>query len=143
MEAADLEEEGTGDEEDESEESEEEEEEEGEESEEGGLSMPAQRTYDGPSEGESRQKTSESTQQEDGTPDISVLNISRESSRSASPEPDTVKDDIKARAAAEVSKRQNQQRRKYHSKKSVRNAGRPQGSKGKQDTRVKLDSFWA
>ena len=34
-----------------------------------------------------------------------------------------------------------QQARKYHSKRSTRNPGRPQGSKAKQDKRVKLSDI--
>lgn len=48
------------------------------------------------------------------------------------------KGDIKSIVAADMTKRRAQQQRKYHSKRSVRSAGRSQGSKAKQDKRVKL-----
>lgn len=53
-------------------------------------------------------------------------------------------DAVKGRVASALSKERARQQRKYHSKKSIRNAGRPKGSKAKQDTRVKLDnsSVW-
>ncbi|KAK7064166.1 Serine/threonine-protein kinase rio2 [Favolaschia claudopus] len=46
---------------------------------------------------------------------------------------------VKERVAAEVSKTRAQQLRKFHSKRNTRRAGRSQGSKAKQDNRVKLD----
>ncbi|KDR85063.1 hypothetical protein GALMADRAFT_149576 [Galerina marginata CBS 339.88] len=48
------------------------------------------------------------------------------------------KGDIKLIVASDITKKRAQQQRKYHSKRSTRNAGRAQGSKAKQDTRVKL-----
>ncbi|KAG2366599.1 hypothetical protein BDR07DRAFT_1395880 [Suillus spraguei] len=42
------------------------------------------------------------------------------------------------RVASELTKRSRQQK-KYHTKRGAQRAGRPQGSKAKQDTRVKLD----
>jgi len=51
------------------------------------------------------------------------------------PSTDRVKDIV----SSDIFKKQAQQQRKYHSKRSVRNAGRPKGSKAKQDTRVKVD----
>lgn len=48
-------------------------------------------------------------------------------------------DIIREKAAVDVSKHQAQQQRKFHSKRGAHRAGRPKGSKGKQDTRIKLD----
>ncbi|KAJ7619100.1 RIO1 family-domain-containing protein [Mycena polygramma] len=48
--------------------------------------------------------------------------------------------DIKEIVSADLSKTRSQQKRKYHSKRGARRAGRSQGSKAKQDTRVKLDT---
>ena len=45
---------------------------------------------------------------------------------------------IKEIVSNDIAKMKEKEQRKYHSKKSVRNAGRPQGSKAKQDKRVKL-----
>ncbi|KAJ2913387.1 hypothetical protein MD484_g7029, partial [Candolleomyces efflorescens] len=77
------------------------------------------------------------------------LSRSPPNSRPSSPrriEPDTDSDDddggIKTKVQHDLSKRRAQQQRKYHSKRSVRNAGRPQGSKAKQDKRIKQDQFW-
>ncbi len=61
-----------------------------------------------------------------------------------SPQEDQTEDDQDRRARVkeivsnDVAKKRTQQQRKYHSKRSARNAGRPQGSKAKQDKRVKL-----
>ncbi|KAG6911913.1 hypothetical protein DXG01_000160 [Tephrocybe rancida] len=46
---------------------------------------------------------------------------------------------IKSIIAADLTKSRAAQQRKHHSKRGARRAGRPQGSKAKQDTRVKLD----
>ncbi|KAF8912730.1 RIO1 family-domain-containing protein [Gymnopilus junonius] len=54
-------------------------------------------------------------------------------------DPSVPKADIKSKVASDISKRRAQQQRKYHSKRSTRSAGRAQGSKAKQDTRVKLN----
>ncbi|KAF5314181.1 hypothetical protein D9611_006856 [Ephemerocybe angulata] len=51
-------------------------------------------------------------------------------------------DSVRAIATNELTKKRAQQQRKYHSKRSVRNAGRPQGSKAKQNNRVNRDAFW-
>ncbi|KAF9569639.1 RIO1-domain-containing protein [Agrocybe pediades] len=54
--------------------------------------------------------------------------------------------DIKSKVAADITKQRAQQKRKYHSKRSTRNAGRSQGSKAKQDTRVRMadhGGFWS
>ncbi|TFY83594.1 hypothetical protein EWM64_g426 [Hericium alpestre] len=53
--------------------------------------------------------------------------------------------DLKDRAAAEASKEHARQQRKHHSKRGAHRAGRPKGSKAKQDTRVRLDrgGMWA
>ncbi|KAJ7103462.1 RIO1 family-domain-containing protein [Mycena belliarum] len=51
---------------------------------------------------------------------------------------------IKEIVSADLTKARSQQQRKHHSKRSTRRAGRSQGSKAKQDTRVKMDTsgFW-
>lgn len=67
--------------------------------------------------------------------------------RSRSPSPDGFShkfgalslSDIKTKVTSDLSKTRLQQRRKYHSKRSTRQAGRPQGSKAKQDKKIKLD----
>ena len=48
------------------------------------------------------------------------------------------KGDIKSIVSSDLTKKRAQQQRKYHSKRSTRHAGRAQGSKAKQDKRVKL-----
>lgn len=50
------------------------------------------------------------------------------------------RDHIKSIVASDLTKVRTQQRRKYHSKRASRTAGRAQGSKAKQDKKVKLDS---
>ena len=47
--------------------------------------------------------------------------------------------EIKHKVTSDLSKNMAREQRKYHSKRAVRKAGRPQGSKAKQDTRVKVD----
>lgn len=47
--------------------------------------------------------------------------------------------DIKTRVTSDLSKTRSYQQRKYHSKRSTRQVGRPQGSKAKQDKKVRLD----
>ena len=47
---------------------------------------------------------------------------------------------IKDTVASDLAKHRARNKRKYHSKRSARQAGRPQGSKAKQDTKVKLDN---
>lgn len=47
--------------------------------------------------------------------------------------------EVKNKVTSDLSKSMAKQQRKYHSKRAVRKAGRPQGSKAKQDTRVKVD----
>ncbi|KAF9489667.1 hypothetical protein BDN71DRAFT_1356272, partial [Pleurotus eryngii] len=47
---------------------------------------------------------------------------------------------VKSIVSSDLSKTRARQQRLHHSKRSVRQAGRPQGSKAKQDTRVKLDT---
>ncbi|KAF8735490.1 hypothetical protein AX14_001984 [Amanita brunnescens Koide BX004] len=49
--------------------------------------------------------------------------------------------EIKNKVTSDLSKNMAKQQRKYHSKRAVRKAGRPQGSKAKQDTRVKVDHY--
>ena len=51
------------------------------------------------------------------------------------------RDAVRDTVVHDVNKFQARQHRKYHSKKSSR-AGRPHGSKSKQDKRVKMDGFW-
>lgn len=46
---------------------------------------------------------------------------------------------VKNIVSSNLLKSRAQQQRKYHSKRGARKAGRPQGSKAKQDTRVKMD----
>ena len=46
--------------------------------------------------------------------------------------------EIKAIVSSDLTKKRSQQQRKYHSKRSTRNAGRPTGSKAKQNKRVKF-----
>ncbi|TFK41090.1 atypical/RIO/RIO2 protein kinase [Crucibulum laeve] len=68
------------------------------------------------------------------------LSRSPPQSRSSSPLGiGAINDHIKAIVSSDLTKSRAQQQRKYHSKRAVRNAGRPQGSKAKQDKRVKLD----
>ncbi|KAG9314420.1 hypothetical protein JVU11DRAFT_5217 [Chiua virens] len=72
--------------------------------------------------------------------------LSRSPPRSRSPSPETLAKmtaalhalDVRERVSTDLAKRQRQQK-KYHSKRGAQRAGRPQGSKAKQDQRVKLD----
>ncbi|KAI6031775.1 RIO1 family-domain-containing protein [Pisolithus microcarpus] len=74
--------------------------------------------------------------------------LSRSPPRSRSPSPDTLEKmtaamslntlDVRERVATDLARRARQQR-KYHSKRGALRVGRPHGSKGKQDRRVKLD----
>ncbi|KAF8640834.1 hypothetical protein AX17_000483 [Amanita inopinata Kibby_2008] len=74
-------------------------------------------------------------------------NLSRSPPQSRSTSPATLEkmtaaldlNDIKNKVASDLSKTRARQQRKYHSKRAVRKAGRPQGSKAKQDTRIKPD----
>lgn len=52
---------------------------------------------------------------------------------------------IKEIVSSDLTKQRARQRQKYHSKRGAHRVGRPQGSKAKQDTRVKADTsgFWA
>jgi RIO kinase 2 len=68
------------------------------------------------------------------------------SSRTPSPSPSLAEmttalhlNGIKDIVSSDLTKERARQQRKYHSKRGARHAGRPQGSKAKQDTRVKLD----
>jgi len=47
--------------------------------------------------------------------------------------------DIKDIVSSDLTKERARQQRKYHSKKRASHAGRPQGSKAKLDTRIKMD----
>jgi len=82
-----------------------------------------------------------------GEPPDSDLEIPRNLSRSPprsrshSPGADNSARNIKDIVKSNLEKSRRQQK-KYHSKRSTRRAGRPQGSKAKQDTRVKLDGTW-
>lgn len=49
--------------------------------------------------------------------------------------------DIKSIVASDITKKRAQQQRKYHSKRSIRSAGRSQGSKAKQSTKVKAGDY--
>jgi RIO kinase 2 len=74
--------------------------------------------------------------------------LSRSPPRSRSPSPDTLAKmaaslslqdaAFRDRVACDLAKRARQQK-KYHTKRGAQRAGRPQGSKAKQDTRVKVD----
>ncbi|KAF8446005.1 hypothetical protein L210DRAFT_841120 [Boletus edulis BED1] len=46
--------------------------------------------------------------------------------------------DVRERVATDLARRQRQQK-KYHTRRGAQRVGRPQGSKAKQDQRVKLD----
>ncbi|EKM83822.1 hypothetical protein AGABI1DRAFT_117292 [Agaricus bisporus var. burnettii JB137-S8] len=59
--------------------------------------------------------------------------------RSYSPSPDGISKNIKVKVTSDISKARSHQQRKYHSKRSTHRAGRPQGSKAKQDKRIKVD----
>ncbi|KAH7931056.1 RIO1-domain-containing protein [Leucogyrophana mollusca] len=73
--------------------------------------------------------------------------LSRSPPQSRSPSPDSLAkmtaslslhSNIRDKVSTDLAKRARQQR-KYHTKRGAQRAGRPQGSKAKQDTRVKLD----
>lgn len=71
--------------------------------------------------------------------DVSNRSLSRSPPRSQRQEDQVRKNDsIKAIVSSDMMKKRSQQQRKYHSKRSTRNAGRQTGSKAKQDKRVKL-----
>nr|GAT54921.1 predicted protein [Mycena chlorophos] len=61
---------------------------------------------------------------------------SRPDSPAVEKEPNAIKEIV----SGDLSKKRTQQQRKFHSKRNTRRAGRSQGSKAKQDTRIKLDS---
>lgn len=79
--------------------------------------------------------------------------LSRSPPRSRSPSPDTLAkmttamslhgSGMREKVATDLAKRARQQR-KYHTKRGAQRAGRPHGSKAKQDQRVKMDKdgFW-
>ena len=81
-------------------------------------------------------------------PSTSHSQLSRSPPRSRSPSPDTLVKmtaalrlravDVRERVATDLAKRHRQQK-KYHTKRGGQRVGRPQGSKAKQDQRVKLD----
>lgn len=79
--------------------------------------------------------------------DLSNRSLSRSPPRSQRQEDQAIhkNDSIKAIVSSDMMKKRSQQQRKYHSKRSTRNAGRQTGSKAKQDKRVKLEhhhSVW-
>ena len=78
--------------------------------------------------------------------DLSNRSLSRSPPRSQRQEDQAIhkNDSIKAIVSSDMMKKRSQQQRKYHSKRSTRNAGRQTGSKAKQDKRVKLEhhSIW-
>ncbi|KAK0208310.1 RIO1 family-domain-containing protein [Desarmillaria ectypa] len=88
---------------------------------------------------------------EDYPSDVSNISETRELSRSPprsrSVSPDSLAkmtealslNSVRNIVSSNLSKSRAQQQRKYHSKRAARKAGRPQGSKAKQDTRVKMD----
>jgi len=67
-----------------------------------------------------------------------ACNPSTRPPRSVSPA-GTTTTGIRDLVSSDLTKARASQHRKYHSKRSTRRAGRPHGSKAKQDTRVKLD----
>jgi RIO kinase 2 len=69
--------------------------------------------------------------------DLSDRSLSRSPPRSQRQDHHT-NNSIKTIVASDMTKKRSQQQRKYHSKRSTRNAGRQTGSKAKQDKRVKL-----
>lgn len=73
--------------------------------------------------------------------DLSNRSLSRSPPRSQRQEDQDIhkNDSIKAIVSSDMMKKRSQQQRKYHSKRSTRNAGRQTGSKAKQDKRVKLE----
>ena len=73
--------------------------------------------------------------------DLSNRSLSRSPPRSQREEDQDIhkNDSIKAIVSSDMMKKRSQQQRKYHSKRSTRNAGRQMGSKAKQDKRVKLE----
>lgn len=77
--------------------------------------------------------------------DPSLRYLSRSPPKSRRSSPDLVTPlpeipNIKTIVSADLSRTRASQQRKHHSKRSSRNAGRPQGSKAKQDRRVRLDT---
>ncbi|KIK40624.1 hypothetical protein CY34DRAFT_807035 [Suillus luteus UH-Slu-Lm8-n1] len=81
-------------------------------------------------------------------PTSRMSQLSRSPPRSRSPSPDTLAKmaaslslqdaAFRERVASDLAKRSRQQK-KYHTKRGAQRAGRPQGSKAKQDTRIKPD----
>jgi RIO kinase 2 len=81
-------------------------------------------------------------------PSSRMSQLSRSPPRSRSPSPDSLAKmaaslslqdaAFRDKVASDLAKRSRQQR-KYHTKRGAQRAGRPQGSKAKQDTRVKVD----
>ncbi|ESK87881.1 atypical rio rio2 protein kinase [Moniliophthora roreri MCA 2997] len=83
----------------------------------------------------------------DEPPSSNCSNLSRSPPRSRSHSPITREAPRKSKNLKEVvltslEKDRARQQKKYHSKRSTRRAGRPGGSKAKQDNRVKLDHGW-
>lgn len=79
------------------------------------------------------------------SPPQSRRNLPVEEDSSEEEEGTGQKGDIKSIVASDITKKRAQQQRKYHSKRSIRSAGRSQGSKAKQSTKVRLadhGGFW-
>jgi RIO kinase 2 len=72
------------------------------------------------------------------SPPQSRREILREDSEDEGVMPSESRGNIKSIVSSDLTKKRAQQQRKYHSKRSTRHAGRAQGSKAKQDKRVKL-----
>ena len=72
------------------------------------------------------------------SPPQSRREILREDSEDEGGMPPESRGNIKSIVSSDLTKKRAQQQRKYHSKRSTRHAGRAQGSKAKQDKRVKL-----
>lgn len=103
-------------------------------------SLSAQPTTDSPAVFPSSEESSEPFPVEESTAPRSHSRTSSLEEHVASlslshHDPDLITD----RAATQASKAHARQQRKYHSKRGAQRIGRPQGSKAKQDTRVKLD----
>jgi RIO kinase 2 len=84
-------------------------------------------------------------------PSLPSRQISRSPPQSRSPSPASLekmmaslslsaeRSGIKSIVSSDLKKQRARQDKKHHSKRGARRAGRPQGSKAKQDTRLKLD----
>ncbi|KAK7058906.1 Serine/threonine-protein kinase rio2 [Paramarasmius palmivorus] len=91
------------------------------------------------------ERSSDEAADEPPSSNCSELSRSPPHSRSNSPiarEVPRKSKNIKDAVSSTLEKERSRQQRKYHSKRSTRRAGRPGGSKAKQDNRVKLDRGW-